>query len=294
VPEPALRTTVVVPAHNAADTLGAQLDALARQETSEPFDVLVVDNASTDATAAVAASYDDRLRLRVVEAREGRGVAYARNAGARTASGRVLLFCDADDLVRPGWIEALTRALDGPDAADLAGGPVDVSRINEAAVVASVPVPPMDALPTTMRYLAYATGANLGVRAEVWEALGGFDETYVGGHEEVDFAWRAQLRGGRIAFVPGAVVDYRLRASLKEAMRQRYGYGRSYAQLYSRFRDQPIQRARARHEVRVVGGFLIEGPRALFSSRRNAWLTGLAWTLGRWRGGVAYRVRPPL
>jgi GT2 family glycosyltransferase len=145
-----------------------------------------------------------------------------------------------------------------------------------------------------MRYRPYATGANLGVRRDVWEALGGFDESYVGGHEEVDFAWRAQDRGYTIAFVPEAVVDYRLRHSLRSMMRQRFGYGRSYAQLYSRFRGSPIPRARARHEVKVIGGFLVRGPGALLTSGRDEWLTGLAWTLGRWRGGLAYRVRPPL
>ena len=284
--------SVVVPAYNAAATLGDQLDALAAQETEDPFEVVVVDNASTDDTADVAASYAGRLPgLRVVAARSGRGVAYARNAGVRAAAGGLILFCDADDVVRPGWVVAMSAALQRDD---LVGGAVDVSRINDAAQVASVPLPPMDRLPTTMRYRSYATGANLGVRRGVWEALDGFDETYVGGHEEVDFAWRAQDRGFTIGFVPEAVVDYRLRDSLRSMMRQRFGYGRSYAQLYSRFRLAPIQRARARHEVKVTGMFLARGPRALVTSGRDEWLTGLAWTLGRWRGGLAYRVRPPL
>jgi GT2 family glycosyltransferase len=282
----------VVPAHDAAATLGAQLEALAAQATSEPFEVLVVDNASTDDTAGVAASYADRVPgLRIVDARGGRGVAYARNAGVREAAGAVVLFCDSDDIVRPGWVEAMTRAL---DASDLVGGPLEVLRINPPEVVDSVPTPPADRLPTCMKYLAYATGANLGVRKDLWEALGGFDETYVGGHEEVDFAWRAQLGGATIGFARDAVVDYRLRDSLRGAMRQRFAYGRSYAQLYSRFRGSPIPRARVRHEVKVIGVFVLGGPRALLSARRAEWLTGLAWTLGRWRGALAYRVRPPL
>ena len=55
------RVSVVVPAFNAATTLPAQLEALALQQTSVPFEVIVVDNASTDDTAAVAASYTGRL-----------------------------------------------------------------------------------------------------------------------------------------------------------------------------------------------------------------------------------------
>jgi GT2 family glycosyltransferase len=290
-PPETLGTSVVVPAFNAAATLGRQLEALAAQQTTAPFEVLVVDNASTDSTAAVAASYADRVpALRVVAAHDAAGVAYARNAGARAARGSLVLFCDADDEVRPGWVEALVQAL---AQADLVGGSVDVTRINDAATVAGVYTPRPDRLPSAMGYLPYAIGANLGVRRATWESLGGFDETYVGGHEEVDFAWRVQEAGGSLAFVPEAVVDYRLRANLRAAMRQQFWYGSSYAQLYSRFSRSPIPRARVRHEVKVVGRFLAGGPRALLQRRRE-WLNGLAWNLGRWRGGLTYRVRPPL
>jgi cellulose synthase/poly-beta-1,6-N-acetylglucosamine synthase-like glycosyltransferase len=144
-----------------------------------------------------------------------------------------------------------------------------------------------------MGYLPYALGCNLGVRRAWWEELGGFDETYVGGHEEVDFAWRLQEAGGVLGFVPGAVVDYRLRTPLRDMMRQVFGYGRSYAQLYSRFPDAPLPRLRWWEELRGSGGFLAKGPRALVSPRRREWLAGLAFTLGRWRGWLAYGAHPP-
>ena len=74
------------------------------------------------------------------------------------------------------------------------------------------------------RYLPYAVGANLGVRKEVWAKLGGFDNSYIGGHEEVDFCWRAQRAGYRLAYAPDAIMHYRLRDTLKGAVKQRYNY----------------------------------------------------------------------
>ncbi len=283
---------MVIPAFNAAATLSRQLEALASQRTSAPFEVVVVDNGSSDDTAAVATSYADRLPgLRVVSARASTGVAYARNAGVREARGDLVLFCDADDEVRPGWVEGLTLGL---GRADLVGGPLEVTRINDARTVAGVYTAPTDRLPTAMAYLPYAVGANMGVRREAWASADGFDETYVGGHEEVDFAWRLQEAGGTLAFVPEAVVDYRLRASLGRSMRQRFSYGRSYAQLYSRFRRSPIQRGSLGREARFFAKLLASAPRDMLSGRHGEWLTTLAWTFGRWRGWLAYGVRPPI
>jgi glycosyltransferase involved in cell wall biosynthesis len=282
----------VIPARNAAATIGAQLDALAAQDLTRVVDVLVVDNGSTDDTAQVARAYSARLPgLRVVSATSRNGVAHARNVGARDGAGDVILFCDADDVVRPGWVSAMAAALDG---SDLVGGRVDVTRVNSPEVVAWTVPPPSDALPVCMRYLPYAIGANMGVRRRLWVRLSGFDETYVGGHEEVDFAWRAQEHGFAIGFVGDAVVDYRLRDNVRTTLRQRRAYGRSYAQLYSKFRHAPIPRTRARHELRSSAVLLLRGPRELLSGRGTSWLMELAWTLGRWSGDIAFRVRSPL
>jgi glycosyltransferase involved in cell wall biosynthesis len=287
----AVITSVVIPTHNGAATLGDQLSALATQKVDRPFEVLVVNNQSTDATEEIARAAMDRLPLRVVRAFAGAGVSYARNAGTAEASGDRVLYCDADDVVRPGWVQAMTEAL---DSYDIVGGVNDVTRINSTTVQALSWHPAMDALPTAMKYLPYAIGSNMGVRKAVLDALGGFDETYVGGHEEVDFAWRAQEAGHSIGFVPDAIIDYRLRDTMKGVMKQRHGYGRSYAQLYSRFRHAPIPRNRFRREIRSLLSGLADLPQAVRQRRIPLWLAGAAWTTGRWRGSLAARVRSPL
>lgn len=287
----ALVATVVIPARDAAQLIGTQLDALAAQDVAGPFEVVVSDNGSSDDTAGVAlARAADFAALRVVDASQHPGVSHARNIGAMTSRAPVVLFCDADDAADPGWISAMVRALEN---ADLVGGPLEAERLSEPGSTSWRHLPPDDALPVTMRFLPYATGANLGVRAALFRTLDGFDTSYVGGHEEVDFAWRAQLAGHDAAFVPDAVMHYRLRRSVPATMRQMFGYGRSYAQLFKRFRDQPIPRTPWRREVRTYLILAVRGVRAV--RRRDAgWLGSAAWTVGRLYGDLRYGVRCPL
>ena len=114
--------SVVIPARNAADTIGVQLESLARQRFDRPWEVVVVDNGSTDDTRAVAQSFADRLpSLRIVDASERQSIGYARNRGVEAARGRLIAYCDADDAVSEGWLEAI------------AAGPRPLRRRRDAA-----------------------------------------------------------------------------------------------------------------------------------------------------------------
>src|SRR5262245_57943638 len=111
--DPALprpRISVIIPCHNAGRWLWDQLDALSRQEVPLPWEVLVVDNRSTDLSARVARGFSDKIpSLRVIAAHEHRGPAYARNTGASQARGEYFLFFDADDVVADGCVAAMVR-----------------------------------------------------------------------------------------------------------------------------------------------------------------------------------------
>src|SRR5690349_18587996 len=105
---PSPRLSVVIPCYNSATTLGDQLTALAGQRTRYSWEVLIADNGSRDDTVAVATAFRNRMPLlRIVDASSRRGAAYARNAGARAACGAALLFCDADDVMGEGYLEAM-------------------------------------------------------------------------------------------------------------------------------------------------------------------------------------------
>lgn len=107
------RLSIVIPCLNSEATIGAQLSALATQTTRYPWEVLVADNGSRDDTLTIVKSFRDRIkRLAVIDASARRGAAYARNTGAKAAAGESLLFCDADDVMAEGYVEAMGRALE--------------------------------------------------------------------------------------------------------------------------------------------------------------------------------------
>lgn len=282
--------TVVIPALNAEDLIGHQLEALAAQ-TFTDFEVVVADNGSTDRTAEVVHARAGALEVRVVDASGRRGVSHARNTGLREARAAKVVFCDADDIVDPAWVGAMDAALARDD---VVGGHLEVERVNPPEVISWAGSPTGSGLPAAMGYLPYAVGANLGLNRQVIDTVGDFDESYVGGHEEVDLCWRAQEAGLTLGFAPDAVVHYRLRASLRAAARQRYWYGRSYAQLYRAFRDSPVVSTPVRRELRAYAVLLRSLPRDIRHGRWGLWVVTASFTLGRLAGDLRYRVRCPL
>lgn len=108
--------SVVIPARNAAETLDAALRSLIRQKYRD-WEAIVIDDASSDATAAIAAGYATRdPRIRVVPG-PGRGASAARNLGISEAGGRWLQFLDADDWIEPDHLTRMLGALHGDTAA---------------------------------------------------------------------------------------------------------------------------------------------------------------------------------
>lgn len=226
------QVSVIIPAHNAADTIAEQLASLAEQERPG-VEVVVVLNRCSDQTARVVGEFETSLPgLRSVVADERAGASYARNVGARSATGDALLFCDADDIVAAGWIDALVDAL---DRADVVGGRLEPLPGGDPRVLELFPVyrsVQRDAL-ASYHGLSYAMTASMACTRRAFELAGGFDERFGHGCDDVVFALRVQRAGLRVAFVPTAVCAYRLRADIDELVRQRQSYARANV-LYER------------------------------------------------------------
>jgi len=228
--------SVVVAAYDAAATLGDQLDALAAQRAPFPWEVVVADNGSTDGTVALARSYADRLRLRVVDASARRGAGAARNVGVSVSRAPLVAFCDADDVVAPDWVTVMRGAL--REHAFVAGR-FDGERLNSRRVLRSRALPQVDGLQesTLMPGLRAAGAGNLGIRADLFRRVGGFDPgcLYL---EDTDLCWRVQLAGVPLTWVPEALLHVRLRGSVWSSARQGFHYGTGERWLALRYRDQ--------------------------------------------------------
>jgi glycosyltransferase involved in cell wall biosynthesis len=191
-----LRISLVIPAYNEEDHLRACLDAVAKQ-TVKPFEVIVVDNNSTDATAAIAKSYPF-VRL-VREARQG--VVYARDAGFDAAKGDIIGRIDVDTLLMPDWVANVQEifAAANPDAVT---GSIRLYDVPFKAFFNRVEL-------FFRRYLArnlarrdelFLFGGNMAVRREFWAALRGQVCHASDMHEDIDLAAHAAHRGWHIRF----------------------------------------------------------------------------------------------
>lgn len=177
--------TVVIPAYNEesclADTLAAVRAACLRVSKAglPPPEVIVVDNASTDATAEVAR----RAGATVVHAPVP-GIAAARNVGARAASSARLFFLDADTLIPPHALVEILAALDEPGC--MGGAPATEYRYRKRILR-----PYMELWKVVARVWRMAQGVGQFVTADAFTALGGYDERL---HmaEDTDFYWRLQ------------------------------------------------------------------------------------------------------
>jgi GT2 family glycosyltransferase len=190
--------TTVRDGERALPPLAAALDA--QRLPRDAFEWVVIDNASSDTTAAVARELGAKV---VAEPVPGR--ARARNTGVAAARGRLLAFTDVDCRPSPEWLERLSACL---ERSPLAGGPVEVTT--------GASPTPWERLDAAWRFhqernvlgAGWAATANLGISREAFTAVGGFDATLTGGGEDVDLCLRARAAGFGIVFCPDAVVEH--------------------------------------------------------------------------------------
>lgn len=225
--------SVVIACLNGAETLGEALASLARQETRIDWEVVFVDNGSTDASRAIFDAFaadSPQIRTRVIDVTDSRNKAHALNV-AIPQCGERLLFLDADDAVAPDWITAMAAAL---DSHPLVAARLDYTRLNTPEVQAAR----LSGVQKTLfrlphfPFCTHAGGATLGFHRRVFEEVGPFDTRFAA-LEDTEWCVRAHLRGFTIAFTPGAVYHYRFRADAEAIERQSNAYARHMALLRS-------------------------------------------------------------
>ncbi len=281
---PPPQLSVVIAAHDAAATLEDQLDALCAQDWERPWEIVVVDNGSTDATPAIverAAAHCPRLRL--VAATDGRGPAYARNVGARAAAGTLLAFCDADDVVGPGWVAAMGDAL---AEHDFVCGPVELARLNPSWLVGSRGSTGTDAVAWFEDRFPFASSCNLGIRRDRFDAVSGFDESlHVG--EDIDLSMRLHLEGVRLAFCRGALIHYRYRPTLWSTFDRGVAYGAAGPVIAERWRERGGTPVAGRRSARGWAWLV----RHIMLLRRRDGRARWLWVAGQRIGRIAGSVR---
>lgn len=189
-----LMISFIVPAHDEERLIAATLETIraSAHELGEAFELIVVDDASTDRTAKIAAEHGARV-LSVSH----RQIAATRNAGARAALGRWLFFIDADTLINPAYLRAAAAAL----RQGAAGGGAGVKLIGETALHERIG---QSLLIHVFRWIGVTPGCSLFCTRAAFDAAGGFDERYYAG-EDVAMG-RALARHGKLVIVREVVM----------------------------------------------------------------------------------------
>jgi O-antigen biosynthesis protein len=266
-----LRASVVVCAYHAQDTIEECLHSLI--ELNYPnYEVLVVDDGSTDATAQIARRFPVRLL-----SSDHVGLSGARNMGLEQAQGEFVAYIDADARADLDWLTYLALALEVQGTAR-AGGPNPVPPDDPpvAQCVARAPGGPIHVLLDDER-AEHVPGCNMAFWRERLLEIGGFDPIYRAAGDDVDVCWKLLDRGYNIRFHPSALVWHRRRDSVRAFWRQQLGYGNAEALVQRNHPDKFNSFGQATwrgviygpSSILPVGGVSMPGGSATHPSRKS-------------------------
>ena len=250
--------SVVVCTHNGEATLD---ECLARLTTlSYPdYEVIVVNDGSSDDCAAIACAHDA-----VLIQTEHRGLGHARNRGIEAARGEIVAFLDDDAYPDSDWLHYVAALLRANGHAGVGGPnipPEDDGFVAEC--VAAAPGGPIHVL-VSDREAEHVPGCNMAFRKDLLKEVGGFDERFEVAGDDVDLCWRLQKANRTLGFSAGAVVMHRRRDSIRRYLRQQYGYGKAEALLEEKWPTHYNRAGASRWSGRIY-----EGPAAQGSRRRS-------------------------
>jgi len=280
-----VQASVIIPALNAAEHIGEQLLALARQRTEVSWELIVADNGSSDRTVGVVESIAPQIAVpvRIVDASARTGVSAARNAGAAVAAGELLLFTDADDVVDDLWVQEMVSALRGNL---FVGGKEELWDLN-GETIGSWRRPMGEAHNAEFMGRPYVRGGNFGCTTAAYAAAGGFDETLLRS-VDIDFSLAMRAVGITPVFAERAIVHYRYRRKPAQTVRQMWEWGRDGGVLYARYGIEPptfvdVTRLSFRAAKLAVRD-LMRGRRPVHSAGEIAWVVAEVSTLWRHPG----------
>jgi O-antigen biosynthesis protein len=219
------KISVVVCAYNAAQTLEGCLNSLEKLQYPD-YEVIVVNDGSTDATPSIAQRYPFRYISTA-----NQGISAARNEGLKVARGEIVAYIDSDADADPHWLHYLAATY-AKFEVDGVGGPNVVPPDDNwvAKCVYRSPGGPTQVM-FNDQYAEHIPGCNMSFRKEALEQIGGFDPIFRKAADDVDICWRLLEKGHQIGFSPSAVVWHHRRPSVRAYWRQQVGYGFSESLL---------------------------------------------------------------
>lgn len=274
--------SVIIACRNGERYVHRQLEALASQQVSFPWELVYVDNGSTDRSVEVVKGYTDRIQLRVVLAPERAGQSYARNVGADVARADNFVFVDADDEVAPGFLASMAEML---QEHEFVGSLWDEEALNPDWV--------RHARDTSESshgtFSLFAFGGAVGVSRPALQSVGGWPEEYRTS-EDMVLSFRLRQRGIEPVLLPEPMLRVRFRDSIWGIFRQTCVWGSWIVRVHRDFGHDFVPRRSASLAVAEWTGVL----RQLVTARNKAdfalFAARAGYSVGRFLGSVRWRV----
>jgi cellulose synthase/poly-beta-1,6-N-acetylglucosamine synthase-like glycosyltransferase len=276
--------SIVIPVYNGASTIRLCLDAILSQDfPREQYEVIVVDNNSTDGTPEIVKQYPVLLLYE----RELQGPHAATNTGVRQAKGEIMAFTDSDCVPEPRWLRLLVEAF-ADEEVIVAGGRIEAYRPTSRVerFLGEEIRPFNNCLRMSETFPACVITGNAAYRADAFRKVGLFDANMYTG-AEVDFGWRVQWATGKKAvYVPDAVVYHKFSPGVRRLFRHFRIYGYSEITLGTVYKDRGYPRS-PKVQLRVM----VSQFRALFTYIASF---GYRFATARLRGQDMNYVTSPL
>lgn len=226
------RISVIVCSFNGARTIRDCFEGLLRLEYPD-YEVIVVNDGSSDRTAAITEEYGFRL----INTKNG-GLSRARNIGLEAATGEIVAYIDDDAYPDVHWLTYLAATLEstshvgvgGPNIPPPGDGPI-------ADCVANAPGGPIHVLLSDQE-AEHIPGCNMAFRKAALQAIGGFDSQFRVAGDDVDLCWKLQEKGWTLGFSAAAVVWHHRRNSVRAYWKQQGGYGKAEALLEKKWPEK--------------------------------------------------------
>ncbi|MEI7556933.1 glycosyltransferase [Candidatus Chlorohelix sp.] len=232
--------SVIVPVYNSASTLTACLEALLEQDFN-PFELIIVDDGSTDSTLKVAKSFTSR-GIKVISTSH-QGAAVARNRGVMEAQGNIILFTDADCTPVPNWVSMMAAGL----IAGIEKGQLENVRVVGAKGVYATKQKGLVARFVQLEfeyryirlakqpYLEFVDTYSAAYQRKALLGCGGFDPSFPGAIvEDAELAWRLASQGYRMVFLPAAQVGHTHVSTISAYFRRKFRIGYWRVAVYGR------------------------------------------------------------